>query len=353
MLRKDAENAGEELFVGHGRAGCGGDQVQDLRGQFRPLAFGDVADGLDGADDVPLAVEEGSGLGPDEGPPAAIQPRDMYFRGQPLGRAPFVLVHGIVPAGVLADEVQEDGAGLTVEGDCVRVLGFAEDPLLGQARHGLDGPVPGDDAVLRIDHQCGVGQELDDVVQALLRAAQGLFGQDAVGDFADEDDDDVAIEIGEAGFVITGPAAGLQGVLGLVERCALHPAQSLGECVRVGHLGDLGHLPFEQGDPFQAEKRPQAAPAVLDHAVAGDPQEDVRQGHEHGAHEGVALHELSGADFEGPVEDLPLVVEMAIGLVHETHEGPDIRGHLCLVQPGPFELSLEETVHVSGSPGGR
>jgi len=133
-----------------------------------------------------------------------VQGRNEDLRGHAVEVVLGRFVQGIGPAWILAEVVKEDGSGPTVERHAILVAGFAEDRLLGQPGHHFQRPVPGDDPVFAVHDQGRVRQEFDDVVQPPLGPAQGLLGQDSVGNLANQDEGQIVPEVGEAGLAVPG-----------------------------------------------------------------------------------------------------------------------------------------------------
>lgn len=68
-----------------------------------------------------------------------------------------------------------------------------------------------------VHDQGRVRKKLDDVIQALLDTQKGVLGQGAVGDVPDQGQEQIFLDLGEAGFIVLGPTARVKGVLGLEE----------------------------------------------------------------------------------------------------------------------------------------
>ena len=83
-----------------------------------------------------------------------------------------------------ADEVDENAPTAAVEGQCVFVVALAQHQLGAHAGHLLQRPVPELNAAVLVDHQSGIGQEVDDVGHAPFRLAQRRLGELAGRDVA-------------------------------------------------------------------------------------------------------------------------------------------------------------------------
>lgn len=115
--------------------------------------------------------------------------------------------------------------------------------------------------------------------------------------------------------------------------------------LRVDDVRDFGQIFFDQVERFDPEQGFKAAPAILDLPVRSDPHEHVRQGHEHGAHELVAMHEFRGAYFQGSFQDVLFLLELAVCLLDEPHELVQVFGQVAGRDPGPLELALQQAMH--------
>ena len=60
-------------------------------------------------------------------------------------------------------QIYEHGPWLTIKGQCIFIISFAQDLLGLEARHLLDGTVPGYDPALFIDNKGGIGQKVYDI----------------------------------------------------------------------------------------------------------------------------------------------------------------------------------------------
>jgi len=140
------------------------------QGLLGPPLVGDVADGLDGADDLAPAVAQRTGRAPEDRP-AGTEIREIHLRGHGIAVALEFLVQGFGVGGA-EGHVDEHRPALAVEREGVGVVAPADHLVGGPAAQVLHGPVPGDDGAGAVDHHGGVRQERDDLPELLLGTAE-------------------------------------------------------------------------------------------------------------------------------------------------------------------------------------
>ena len=134
------------------------------RFQFNP-AFGHVTDDLYDCGDLAVFVREGRCRRPHEQPAPLAEERERQFHHD----AVFSLLKKTVPRGRddgrVAQQVAQNGDALTVERQGIFVVALAYHVGRGDAREFFHGPVPCHQPSCGIDHERGIGVEVDDVGQ--------------------------------------------------------------------------------------------------------------------------------------------------------------------------------------------
>ena len=143
--------------------------------------LGQVTDHLDGADYFALSAIQRTGLVKQVQCSAAYLA--MAILGHQGGAKPLDML--VVRQGrqlISEYEINQHRPPLTIKRQGVFVITLAEHVRSAYPGHLLHGPVPDHHPALTVDGKHRIGQKLDDIAQALLRFAQGLFHLLALGD---------------------------------------------------------------------------------------------------------------------------------------------------------------------------
>jgi len=146
------------------------------------FALGNVPYGLDGTDDSASGVVKLCGSTIEMSPTASVELRNKDISPKNITFAHDLVILLLDRLLRHEDEIDQNRLTLTIEGDGVFIVAFAEHLSLGNTGHFLDSLVPGEHLPLAVDHQGCIGQELDHIVQALVRLIQVVCRPLTLGD---------------------------------------------------------------------------------------------------------------------------------------------------------------------------
>ncbi len=145
------------------------------QGFLRQFPIRYVTDGLDGADNLSLAVIQGARFHPERSLPLLLN-RDLHLGYEKIF---FFLLDPIAALNLKVrpeKPVDQHGSPYAVKGNSIFIIASAQHVFPPDPRHFFHGPVPGDDLFIKINHEGRVRQKIDDVRHPALRFPKRLFG---------------------------------------------------------------------------------------------------------------------------------------------------------------------------------